>query len=120
MTLIQPILIVLLVAGAGLSLLSLRSHLMTRVFAVALTAIGTLFIVHPDITNVIAHHVGVQRGADLIFYFLFIGSLYAFLILYVRQRSLQEKLIQLARSIAINSARVPNAPSPNQNFTEPQ
>ena len=110
MTLIQPILIALLCGGSVLCLWSLRSHLMTRLFAVALTGLGILFVVHPELTNSIAHRLGVQRGADLMYYFFLVGAMYGFLILYVRQRTLEEKLAQVARSFAIEHAEEPHAP----------
>lgn len=108
MTPIQPILIALLVMGFGLCLWSLRSHLMTRLAATLMLAVGILFVVRPDFTNRIAHRLGVQRGADLMFYLFEIGAIYGFLVIYVRQRALQEKLVQFGRRFAIEHAREPN------------
>jgi hypothetical protein len=62
-------------------------------------------VVRPELTNYIAHRVGVQRGADLMFYLFEVGAIYGFLVLYVRQRALQEKLIRLARMFAIQHVR---------------
>lgn len=107
MTLIQPILIALLAIVAVLCVWSLRSHLLTRIVVLGLIGMGILFVVHPDFTNRIAHRLGVTRGADLLFYFFSVGSMYGFLALYVRQRALQQKLAELTRSLAIQLATPP-------------
>jgi hypothetical protein len=104
-TAIQLILIALLVAGLSLCVWSLRSHLITRLAAVLIISSGILCVVRPELTNYIAHRVGVQRGADLMFYLFEVGAIYGFLVLYVRQRALQEKLIRLARMFAIQHVR---------------
>jgi hypothetical protein len=105
--LIKPILITLLAVGAMLCFWSLRSRLMTRMLAMAMMGLGILFVVHPEFTNSIAHRLGVQRGADLMFYFFLVGAMYGFLILYMRQRTLQESLVKLTRSFALEHAIEP-------------
>lgn len=73
----------------------------------AMMGLGILFVVHPEFTNSIAHRLGVQRGADLMFYFFLVGAMYGFLILYMRQRTLQESLVNLTRSFALEHAIEP-------------
>lgn len=107
MNLIQLILITLLIVGLGLCVWSLRSHLMTRLAVISIISIGIVFVVRPELTNYIAHRVGVQRGADLMFYLFEVGAMYGFLVLYVRQRALQEQLVQFVRMFAIEHAREP-------------
>lgn len=107
MILIKPILIALLAMASLLCFWSLRSRLMTRVLVIAMMTLGILFVVHPELTTSIAHRFGVQRGADLMFYFSVVGAAYGFLILYVRQRNLQEELARLVRAFAIEHAIEP-------------
>lgn len=107
MTFIQIILIALVVAIGLLYFFSLRSRLISRMTALALIATGVLFVLHPDLTNQIAHFLGVGRGTDLLFYLFSLAVSYGFLLLYIRIRALDRKVTDLARTIALELAKEP-------------
>ena len=104
---IQPILIVLVVTVGGLYLVMNRSRLVFQLASIGLVALGVAFISMPDLTNRIARMVGVGRGADLLLYILSIATAGAFLQLYRRNRTLEEKLTEVARQVALRNAHGP-------------
>lgn len=65
-------------------------------------------IVRPDDTTIIANWLGVARGADLIGYALIVAFLFTTISTYMRFKDLELRYAQLARSIALESARTPD------------
>ena len=63
-----------------------------------------LFIIRPDITNSLAHKVGVGRGADLVFYISILIFWFIILKLYARQRKLEQMITDLIRKDALENA----------------
>jgi small membrane protein len=64
-------------------------------------AAGLLFVFWPSVTNTIAHHVGVGRGADLFSYLaISVGAVVLFGF-YLRIRSLELRNVELVRQLAI-------------------
>jgi hypothetical protein len=63
------------------------------------TAVG--FILWPDLTNKIAHRVGVGRGADLVYYVCILLFSFALLKLYSRMRKLEQEFTKLVREDAL-------------------
>lgn len=104
MNLIQPLLIALLLVAAIFCIWYVRMRIVTRMVVVAVAATGTAFVLRPELTNSIAHTLGVGRGADLMFYLFSLASTYAFLIVYVRHRELRHDLTRLTRAFAIEHA----------------
>ena len=111
MNLIQPVLILLLLAAAILCIWYVRVRLVTRLVIGIVAATGTTFVLRPELTNSIAHRLGVGRGADLMFYLFSLACIYAFLIVYVRHRELRRDLTKLARSMALQHATPPEEAS---------
>ncbi len=107
MNLIQPILIVLLVVAAIFCIRSLQMRIVTRIAVILLATVGVIFVLRPELTNAIAHKLGVGRGADLIFYLASLAFTYAFLIVYARHRELRRDLTRLARTFALEHAVQP-------------
>jgi hypothetical protein len=105
MTPIQPILIAALIAAGVAHLKSFGSRLVSRAVTLAFVLLGVAFVIQPELTNRLAHMVGVGRGADLVLYALFPASVSLFLHLYRRHRRLEEKLTSLARAVALHNAR---------------
>jgi len=62
-----------------------------------------VFILRPDITNSLAHKVGVGRGADLVFYISILIFWFIILKLYARQRKLEQMITDLIRKDAIDN-----------------
>ena len=108
MKLIQPLLILLLVAFVLIYLARLRSHLLGRLIVVFVTGLGILLVILPSLADTFAHLLGVSRGADLVTYLGLTGLILLWLLLYIRLRDLNGQLTILARAIAINTARSPD------------
>ncbi|MDT5125783.1 MAG: small rane protein [Mycobacterium sp.] len=64
-------------------------------------------VIRPDDTTVVANWLGVDRGADLIEYSLVIAFLFTTLSAYMRFKDLELRYAQLARAVALQSARAP-------------
>ena len=104
MTLIQLILLVLIAAIGAVCLSTLRRQGASRLAVLALLGLGLACVLNPDLTNRAAHFVGVGRGTDLVMYLGTLGGAYIGLLLYARIRSLDRKITELNRAIAIGSA----------------
>ncbi|PWT95516.1 MAG: hypothetical protein C5B52_17640 [Bacteroidetes bacterium] len=75
-------------------------------FVIAIiTVIGLTFVLFPNITNRLAHILGVGRGADLIFYLCILGFCFALLALYSKIKNLERKITELTRKDALREAR---------------
>ena len=107
MTPIQPILVALLIAAAVLYFGKLRSLLLDRLVVLVLIACGIVMVIAPDLTTRIAHAVGVGRGTDLVIYLGLVGFAFLWLVLYSEVRTLQVRISELARAIAIDKTRNP-------------
>lgn len=62
-------------------------------------------IARPESTAIVARALGIQRGADLIFYLAILGMFVGFFLIYVRLRRLDEGLTAVVRRLAITEAR---------------
>ena len=65
-------------------------------------------ILRPDDTTVVAHWLGVARGADLIGYVLIIAFIFTTMSTYMRFKDLELKYARLARAVALQNVRVPD------------
>jgi hypothetical protein len=63
-----------------------------------------IFILWPDLTNIIAHKLGVGRGVDLLFYIAILIFWFVVLKLYARIRKLEKDFTHFIRQDAINKA----------------
>jgi hypothetical protein len=64
-------------------------------------AVGAFFFVFPDLTNQIAHFVGVGRGVDLINYVVDIAVFFVLVLYYTKFVELESQVTHLVREIAI-------------------
>jgi small membrane protein len=109
---------ILLLAGLsaiGFFIFLRRNRLPLHIMTVfLLLGAGAVAVVAPDITNQVAHAVGVGRGADLVMYLAIVGVMFVLLHYYSKFVELQQKLTELTRQIAIMKAEAPGkvAPSP--------
>jgi hypothetical protein len=108
MLLIQPILIILILAIGGVYLTLHRSRLVFRLANLTLVGMGVLFVVNPDLSTRLARSIGVGRGTDLLLYALCVATASTFLHLYRKSRALEERLTEAMRHIALQSAKNPS------------
>ncbi|MDX1889832.1 DUF2304 domain-containing protein [Mycolicibacterium sp. 050158] len=66
-------------------------------------------IVRPNDTTIVANWLGVARGADLLEYALIVAFLFTTISTYMRFKDLELKYARLARAVALEGARVPEA-----------
>jgi len=101
---IQIVLISLLLALMAAYVLYFRSKIFNRIIFFSLFLVGVVFVISPDLSNDVAHFVGVGRGADLILYCFVLITFVAIFNLHLRLRASQEMATALARAFAIATA----------------
>ena len=82
-------------------------HILVVVMVLGLAAAAVVF---PELTNDIAHAVGVGRGADLITYLVEVGLLFVVVHYYMKFVEQQAQITQLVREIAILRGEIENRP----------
>ena len=99
---------VLLVAAAFLWLASYLSRVrtlgLTRVLAVVAALGGIALVVFPAFSTRLAGLFGVTRGVDLVIYVSLVAFGFLWLQLAVRMRGLEDRLVELARLVALDRA----------------
>jgi len=88
-----------------------RSPIVT-VLSCAVSLIGFYFVWFPSHATRVAELVGIGRGADLVLYVWACISLVILLNLHLKLRTQHELLTQLARSIALANATLPEDTRP--------
>ena len=68
-----------------------------------LAAAGAIAL--PEWTSVVARLLGINRGADLVFYLAILAMMIGFFLTYTRLRRLEASLTELTRYLAIRDAR---------------
>lgn len=81
----------------------LRNSLFDILLLIVLVITAALFIIFPNISNDIAHRLGVGRGADLVFYTCILIFWFVILKLYARIRRLEHTMTQIIRKDALES-----------------
>lgn len=108
---IQVLLIVAIVTLVVYLLRSRRSaqaRAWVKVGYVVFVMAAIYAIVRPDDTTVLANWLGVDRGSDLLGYALIVAFLFTTISTYMRFKDLELKYAQLARAVALESARTPH------------
>lgn len=77
-----------------------------KIAVVLLVAFGITVAWSPNISNEIAHRLGVGRGADLLLYVLTLAFVFSLLNHYIRSREEARRIAVLARRVAILEARM--------------
>jgi small membrane protein len=80
-----------------------------RVLFMLFVILNILAVLRPDLTTSVANVMGVGRGTDLILYILVGAFIFATLNFYLRSRALEDRVVQLARVIALREAEPPHA-----------
>jgi hypothetical protein len=68
---------------------------------------AAIAIALPELTSKLAHHVGIDRGADLVLYLSILCGLAVAFYFYQRNRQLENLITELVRREAIRSAESP-------------
>ena len=80
----------------------------SKIFMVLFTIVAIYVIAFPNSSNRLAHAVGVTRGADLLLYILTLSFLFTVLNQYMTRKREQQRLVTLARKIALLEAELEN------------
>ncbi len=104
---IQILLLTMFLVGTVLYFTRNRTRLIDRVFVLAFVLMGAVLVSFPEISNWMASLLGVGRGVDAINYFMLVFLSYTCLQLYAKLRSQEARMVELARWIAINNAKLP-------------
>jgi hypothetical protein len=100
-------------AGIGWFVFLRRNKMPFHIVTVfLLLAAGAAAVIAPKETDVIAHFVGVGRGADLITYLSIVAILFVLLHYYSKFVELQRNMTRLARELAYLRAELEQRSSP--------
>jgi small membrane protein len=80
-----------------------------RVLFMLFVILNIAAVLQPDLTTRVANLVGVGRGTDLVLYILVGAFVFATLNFYLRARALEDRVVQLARAIALQQVETPEA-----------
>jgi Uncharacterized conserved protein len=102
MTLIQIILSAGIIIIAIYMYLRLRSTIFDLILILLFLVTGIIFVIFNEITDKMAHFLGISRGADMIFYLGILFLFFLILKLYARLRRVEENLTELVRKRSID------------------
>jgi len=102
MTLIQVILSAGIIIIAIYMYLRLRSTIFDLILILLFLVTGIIFVIFNEITDKMAHFLGISRGADMIFYLGILFLFFLILKLYTRLRRVEENLTELVRKRSID------------------
>jgi hypothetical protein len=85
-------------------LVRLRKQVLDILLLIVMLACAIIFILWPDITNMIAKKLKVGRGADLIFYISILIFWFVIMKLYTRIRRLEQSFTDMVREDALKKA----------------
>lgn len=103
----SQVLLIVLLAALALYLFRLRTTPRDRLLYVLMVGIAVPLVLFPDASNVLAHAVGIGRGADLVFYLFIIFSLFHFATSASRIRQLERQVTTLVQDRALATPDVP-------------
>lgn len=98
---IKPLISVSLLGILFLAILQRHIALPVRLAIYAALVLGMVFTWAPDLSNSIAHMVGVGRGADLLFYLWILISMLMLLMIYLSFQRMSQRIVELSRAIAL-------------------
>src|SRR4030095_6706556 len=104
MTPIQVVLTAGIIIIAAYMYLRLRSNLVDVIMILIFLITGIVFVMFNEVTDVIAHFLGISRGADMIFYLGILFLFFLILKLYSRLRRLEQKFTELVRNKSLEEA----------------
>ncbi len=117
MSRVQVLLVFMTGGSAVLYFAAFRSRLWDRLLVLLLAVAGTYLILDPDQSTLIAHKLGVGRGADLVFYIAIVGMGFVELLLFSQVRQLEDRLTRLTRATATIQTPSPHSGDPASETT---
>lgn len=87
----------------------LRTRTFDRTLVLVVGGGGAVMLAFPALTTTVARLVGVNRGADLLFYLALIAGALLTPMFYCRMRAIDQQFTALVRSLAIQQAAPPAA-----------
>ena len=75
-----------------------------KILGCLFVVLAVVVILFPNISNDIAHWVGVGRGADLLLYLLTLSFVLHVLNLYITSKDDQRRIVELSRKVALIEA----------------
>ncbi|WP_019816443.1 DUF2304 domain-containing protein [Saccharomonospora saliphila] len=106
--------VVLLAAVAGIFLYfvsrkhNVRMQAGKRIGFFGFLAFAVYAVLFPQHVTLLAHALGIGRGADLLLYMLVVAFLFGMLNTYLRFRGTTQQITELARTLAIREAELVN------------
>lgn len=82
----------------------LRNKLAYGVFVSVTFFIGFLFLQNPDLTSVVAHSLGIARGADLLSYIHLLVFVFSVFMFYLKLEKQKRQISILTRELAIKNS----------------
>ena len=104
MTVIQVILIVSILLLIVYAYRKFRTSYLDAVFILAILIAGIVLVIAPELSNKIAHVLGIGRGADMVFYLSNVFFLFIILKLYAKVRKLEAMMTGKFREKAIEES----------------
>lgn len=101
---IQVILSVGLLLICFYSYRRLRSSYVDAILILLFMAAGLVFIFFPELSNRVAHFLGVGRGADMIFYISILFFAFLIMKLYAKTRKLEQMITKIIRDESLKNA----------------
>ena len=98
----------------GLAVLSVRRGSLGRragIGWILLWLAAAVAIQRPELTVVVARFLGIDRGADLVFYLAILAMFAGFFVVLVRIRRLDQTLTEVVRQVALQT---PSASHPSE------
>lgn len=96
---------------------SLKGQARRKILAGLTVVAGVVAVLFPHTTQWLADRVGVVRGADLLLYFLALVMIYQVGSTSARFREQEQRLVQLARQVALAEAEARLAQRPDPGST---
>ena len=84
-----------------------RRPAIDKIFIGIMLITGIFFVLYPEVTNQLAHFLGIGRGADLVFYMAILGFGYLIFVLYSKIKKLEEQLATVVRKQSLEGLQLP-------------
>ncbi len=88
----------------GIYVFRFRTVLTDRIVLLSLACVGIILVIDPEISNWMAHRIGIGRGADLIMYIFLVFCLFRFVGIASQSNAVERQMTKIIRAIALQNA----------------